>query len=120
MSMHPSASSQCANGQHSDVVPYDRTESKHCLSWGTVLLEPSGSDEPRSTEGHARIYQSLPSEEHIRVLRPEPGQRHSELSGSLEPISLDEDPYFDAVSYTWADEAGNKSADKPFHVQNGA
>ena len=48
----------------------------------------------------------------IRILRLSPGQGDDPVHGVLEIVRLDDNPQYDALSYTWADEQGDRSTSR--------
>ncbi|KAI1458666.1 heterokaryon incompatibility protein-domain-containing protein [Annulohypoxylon moriforme] len=52
----------------------------------------------------------------VRILRLSRGNPKDPLHGVLIPMSLSDDPNFDAVSYTWADETGDSIRRRPLYI----
>ncbi|PMD13100.1 hypothetical protein NA56DRAFT_586193 [Hyaloscypha hepaticicola] len=64
-----------------------------------------------STRAHERyIYKRLPTSRHVRLLLIYPRHPDASIRCSLIPVSLEQPPYFEAVSYTWG------RPDKDFNV----
>ncbi|CZR69172.1 related to heterokaryon incompatibility protein het-6 [Phialocephala subalpina] len=62
----------------------------------------SSSQEPREIPYEYR-YRRVPDENVIRILTINPGRWNDNLVGSLEFADLDDDPEYEALSYTWGD-----------------
>ncbi|KAK1756560.1 heterokaryon incompatibility protein-domain-containing protein, partial [Echria macrotheca] len=74
---------------------------------GQALPSSAFKTEPRFTN---TLYGRLDARgAAIRLLRITPGGPTDPLHGSLEVANLDQPPAYDALSYTWADDQGDKS-----------
>jgi heterokaryon incompatibility protein (HET) len=85
----------CLKRNHRDLSFWSNDNVQYCLSCSTPLIDPS------------ELYDSLHFRDQIRLLKLHPGTSSSRLSCELVHVRLQDNPYYEAVSYTWADEDGN-------------
>ena len=60
-------------------------------------------DESRQEIPYEYRYQRIPDENVVRILTLGPGRWDDRLVGSLDFVDLEEDPEYEAISYTWGD-----------------
>jgi len=93
--------------RHTDVQTFDSF--RCCLSCGDLITEPAS---PAVSE---RPFKYKPlhcdGEQHVRLVRVHPGQKHDDIVCELVHVSLigADVPAYEAVSYTWATTDGDAS-----------
>ena len=97
--------SSCGD-RHRDLQSWNRRKIECCLSCGSFHTIAS------------KLHVALKFSDEIRLLKLLPGKLGSDLVGVLVHARLKDDPEFEAVSYTWADESGNADATVNFFIQS--
>jgi hypothetical protein len=85
-------------GQHRDLRLWNRQKAECCLSCGAIYTLISDLHAPFKFGDEIRLLQLSPSNDDS-----------DDLVGDLIHVRLGEDPRYEAVSYTWADESGDAS-----------
>ena len=80
--------------RHRDLRPWNCRKVECCLSCGSFYTLASGHHIPLKFGDETRLLQLLP------------GCEDSDLIGELVHVRLQENPIYEAISYTWADESG--------------
>jgi len=80
--------------RHRDLQPWNRQKVECCLSCGSFYTIASRHHIPLKFGDETRLLQLLP------------GCEDSDLIGELVHVRLQENPIYEAISYTWADESG--------------
>jgi hypothetical protein len=89
------AHSSLCEKQHRDLRPWNRQKAECCLSCGSFYDLESSLHIPLKFGDEIRLLQLLPSSDDS-----------DDLIGDLIHLRLQENPIYEAISYTWADEFG--------------
>jgi len=107
--------------KHPDIRKFDGL--RCCLACGETVFEASASVSPAKNvdnSGHykyTRLNYELGLEIRLVVLLP--GAQADPICCEIIHVNLDDDPDYDAVSYTWATETGDISLSKTVRCVNG-
>jgi hypothetical protein len=109
--------------RHSDVRKFDGIRS--CLACGETVFESSAPTIPMSTQTtktptkyqYTHLNYTLGQEIRLVVLLP--GSLDDPIRCEIVHVNLEDDPEFDAVSYTWATEYGDDSLSRKVNISNG-
>lgn len=72
----------------------------------------SQQSDPHVMEG----FVPLKKGDNIRLLKLKPGAWDDPLQGDLDIVSLDTQPFYETISYTWADEHGDSTRCRPLYI----
>ena len=108
---------------HPDVRKFDGIRS--CLACGetvfeapalTIPLDVQTTDTPTRYQ-YSHLNYTLGQE--IRLVILLPGALHDPIRCEITHVNLEDNPEYDAVSYTWADEDGDDSLSRNINISNG-
>jgi hypothetical protein len=110
--------------RHPDVRKFDGIRS--CLACGETVFESSAPTIPMSTQTteiptkyqYTHLNYTLGQE--IRLLILLPGSLDDPIRCEIVHVNLEDDPEFDAVSYTWATEYGDDRLSRTVNISNGS
>lgn len=99
-------STLCKDGRHRDLRAWNRKKVECCLNCGSFYTISS------------KLHSFLKFNDEIRILKLLPGTEISDLSGELIHARLRDQPIYDAVSYTWADESGDATCSSNLFIES--
>ena len=112
-------SSRCP---HLDIRKFDGLRS--CLACGEVVFEnpiadlgATTADTEHDVYRYTKLNYILGQE--IRLLEIEPGENDDPVRCNLRVVNLEDDPSYEALSYTWATETGDTSFSETIYCKNG-
>jgi hypothetical protein len=77
----------------------------------SITLQQNAFDIPLKTSNRYPYIPLEPSKNQIRILRRNSSKDAGPLNFTMQVVSLDTEPAYEALSYTWADETGNTDQD---------
>lgn len=112
-------SSKC---RHLDIRKFDGLRS--CLACGEAVFENALSDsEPTTADAEQSPYQYTKLNyilgQEIRLLVILPGESHDPIRCEIVVVNLEDDPSYEALSYTWATETGDASFSETIYCGKG-
>ena len=112
-------SSKC---RHLDIRKFDGLRS--CLACGEAVFENALSDsEPTTADAEHSPYQYTKLNyvlgQEIRLLVILPGESHDLIRCEIVVVNLEDDPSYEALSYTWATETGDASFSETIYCGKG-
>jgi hypothetical protein len=104
--------------RHPDIRKFD--EVRCCLACGEAVFESSPTATTKEIAGspcqYRRLNYTLGQE--IRLIELLPGLRSDDIRCNIVHVNLDDDPEFEAVSYTWATEDGDDTFSKTIYTSS--
>lgn len=85
---------------------------------GQESSPPNGSQDASQHSGPNVVEGFLPLDkgDSIRLLKLKPGAWDDPFKGDLESVSLDTQPFYETIMYTWADENGDSNRCHPLYI----
>jgi hypothetical protein len=104
--------------RHPDIRRFD--EVRCCLACGEAVFESSPTATTKDMAGSRYQYRGLNYTlgQEIRLIELLPGLRSDDIRCNIVHVNLDDDPEFEAVSYTWATEDGDDTFSKTIYTSN--
>jgi hypothetical protein len=102
--------------QHPDIRKFD--EVRCCLACGEAVFESPPTATTKEMAGSPYQYRRLNYTlgQEIRLIELLPGLPSDDIRCNIVHVNLDDDPEFEAVSYTWATEYGDDTFSKTIYT----
>lgn len=106
--------------RHPDIRKFD--EVRCCLACGEAVFESSPTATTKEIAGSSYQYRRLNYTlgQEIRLIELLPGLPSDDIRCNIVHVNLDDNPEFEAVSYTWATEDGDDTLSKTIYTSNNA
>ena len=106
--------------RHPDIRKFDGIRT--CLACGEVVFEnalpsPATDDAQEGAYQYSKLNYTLGQE--IRLLVVDPGEPGDPIRCDIIVVNLEDDPAYEALSYTWATEAGDASFSETIYCRTG-
>ena len=104
--------------RHPDIRRFD--EVRCCLACGEAVFENSSTATTKEIAGSPYQYRRLNYTlgQEIRLIELLPGLPSDDIRCNIVHVNLDDDPEFEAVSYTWATEDGDDTLSKTIYTSS--